>query len=47
MRGVIRLFNEKPAAVPGSVNHCFRLHTLWANRHGPVGLYTVFCLEFV
>ena len=23
MRGVIRLFNENPAVVPGSVNHCF------------------------
>jgi hypothetical protein len=28
MRGVIRLFNENPAAVPGSANHCFQSGTL-------------------
>ncbi len=28
VRGVIRLFNENPAAVPGSANHCFQLGTL-------------------
>ena len=47
MSGVIRLFNEKPAAVPGSANHCFRLNTLWANKHGLVDLYTAFYQGFV
>jgi len=28
MRGVIRLFNEKPAGVPGFVNQCLQLNTL-------------------
>jgi hypothetical protein len=28
MRGVIRLFNENPAAVPGHANHCFQSGTL-------------------
>jgi hypothetical protein len=44
MTGVIRLFNEKLAGVPGFVYHCFRLDTPRANRHGPVCLYTAFCL---
>ncbi len=28
LRGVIRLFIEKPAGVPGFANHCFQLNTL-------------------
>jgi hypothetical protein len=46
MRGVIRLFNEKPAAVPGVADQCFQLGTLGANRHDPAWLYTAFCLWF-
>jgi hypothetical protein len=44
MKGVISLFNEKPAAVPSSADHCFQLDALWANRHSPVCLYMVFSL---
>ncbi len=45
MRGAIRLFSENPAAVPGSVNHCSLLSTLWANKLCLANLCTVFSLE--
>ncbi len=47
MRGVIRLFNEKPAAVPVDLFLDFRLsYTLKANRLVLVCLCKVYCLSF-